>query len=150
MAINDPLHIWYIIAAFFIIIESFAATIALLFIGLGALTTAISIHYTIVDSTQYILQVSLALIATGLWTLVLWKPLKNLKNKKNTKYKNILGSYATIVDSDLSENKPGRAKWSGTIMNTRIYSPTKNQTIRKGEEVEIVEVKGNTLFVKTK
>jgi membrane protein implicated in regulation of membrane protease activity len=150
MLTDDPLHIWYLIAAFFIFIESIAATVALLFVGLGALTTAITIHLNVISSDDYLLQSALALISSGGWALIMWKPIKNLKNANKNAYSNIVGDYATIVGGNLSGNNSGSVKWSGTIMNARIADPNSNQSIAEGSLVEIVKVEGNTLFIKKK
>lgn len=125
--------------------------IGLFFAGLAAICVGGLIAFEYLLPQKYILQFVWFFVLTIGWAVVLWVPMKRLRYKTSDKdYQNITGSFATVKKAPLVKGKSGKVSWSGTTMKARIVNDSDVDEIPVGTEVEIVEVKGNTLIVKSK
>lgn len=111
------------------------ATFVLFFVGLAALISGALIYIGVVPDT-----VSGALLSVGvstvLFAVVLWKPLKNLQAKVETKKvtSDLVGHRFTLK-SDISPDQQPNYHYSG--INWRL---TSEQVLAAGTEVEVVDV----------
>jgi membrane protein implicated in regulation of membrane protease activity len=147
---NNVIISWIIFGLFLIVAETFIIPgIGLLFAGLSAIATASLIYYNIISQTSYIIQFAAFFAITGIWAILLWKPIKRFHSKsKEDNYNNIIGTTAIIYHNDLLKGSLGQVKWSGTIMNARIADDETAQVIVKNTEVTIVATSGNNLIIK--
>ena len=147
----NPMLVWLIIGIVLIIGEIFFITgIGALFAGLAAISTAILIFFNIINVYNTAGQIAGFCLLTFIWATLLWRSLQKIYRSKTVEnYHNIIGESAMIVEKDLVANKLGKAKWSGTIMNTKLADHDL-QTILVNTEVEIINIIGNTLIVKNR
>ena len=121
--------------------------IGLLFAGLGALTVGSII--TAVEELSALHQWIIFFLATGFWTVFLWKPLQKWRGKTSGEgFKNIVGDTVFIGTSGLKPGDTGEATWSGTIMRAQLAAG--EAPLPGGAQAIVMEVKGNTLIVKSK
>lgn len=147
---DNPSVIWLIIGVITIIIEFFVvAGLGFVFAGLGALVTGALLQLGLIESTSAQL-VSFA-VATSLWALLLWKPLKSALAKKaiGKGESHIVGTEA-IVGKDGVSKKSGTAKWSGAIMNARLAEDSAEEKLIAKQIAEVVALDGSTLILKLK
>lgn len=147
MLISDynPEIIWLVIGVICLVIE-FAGIpgIGFLFLGLGALTSAVLIYlYPPFISNQY----SYFGLLSFLWFVLLWWPLKKYasSNKGQPKFFDIVGSEVELVGTKLLPGELGQVKWSGTIMNARLDSGEREA--HAGERLYIKSVEGNVVIL---
>lgn len=120
------------------------ATFVLFFVGLGALISGILIYLQIVPASLTAALLSVA-ISTALLTLTLWRPLKNLQGKVETKkVSNDLIGHRFITTEHISGEHQPLYHYSG--INWRLIS---KQPIAPGTEVEVVEVAVGQFTVKS-
>lgn len=141
-----PIEIWIAVGLIFIIIEFTAAPgIGFLFLGLGSLSTGIAIYYFPEIASFQIASIGLGSLA---WFLLLWWPLRifiyGKKGKAKPDYFDMTGMRVEVASEEIQTSGFGKVYWSGTTMNARLVD--KGFPVKKGEELYIVEVKGNTLI----
>lgn len=141
-----PIEIWIAVGLIFILVEFTAIPgIGFLFLGLGSLSTAIAIYYFPEIAAFQIAAVGLTSLA---WFLLLWWPLKifiyGKKGKAGSDYFDIVGMRVKVASDEIQPSGLGEVYWSGTTMNARFID--KDTPIKKGEELYVVEVKGNILI----
>ena len=139
-------YLWLIAGAVLVIFEFMLFSgIGFLFAGLAALTVgALAEMHVLNDLTM---QWVVFFIATLVWTLVLWKPLKNYKlNQHHQPFSDVVGQKAILI-TPLAPGQQGRARWSGTIMNAKLDANNEG-ILAEGAEVHITRVEGNVLIVK--
>lgn len=147
---NDPSAVWLTIGVVTIIIEFFVAPgLGFVFAGLGALVTGALLQLGLIEATSAQL-VSFA-VATSLWALLLWKPLKSALAKKaiGKGESHIIGTDAIVAKEGVDKNK-GQAKWSGAIMNAKLAADSKETKLTQGQVAEVVALDGSTLILKLK
>lgn len=128
-----------------IILEIFVLSgIGILFLGIGAFSTACIIYFfPVLDMYTYFLLGVLSVTSA----IILWKPLKKWNNKDFTNRNiDIIGSKVKVAESDLAPGKMGRALWSGTIMNAKLDSKVTSK-VKSGTICTVKEVKGNVLIL---
>lgn len=123
--------------------------IGFLFAGLGAITVGGMIAFGIIAVDNFSAQIIYFIISTSIWAGALWKHLIKKRETKNN-YISIIGQTAIVTGNSMSKGKTGQVKWSGTIMNARIDDSCQSDIIELGTEVIIVNVQGNTLYIKNK
>ncbi len=120
--------------------------IGALFSGLGALTVGAALIAGVIE-TQ-IAQFTVFFLATGLWTVILWKPLKAFIKGKGTGFDDMVGSTAVVYGNPLEKGKKGQVRWSGTIMNCQLDSE-ETETLDVGSDVTIAKVSQGLLIVRS-
>jgi membrane protein implicated in regulation of membrane protease activity len=145
-----PSAIWLICGAFLIILDVIMINVIwVMFAGLGAVTVGAMVASGFIDST--VAQFTLFFFATGIWSLLLWKPLKNFMEGKGTGFNDMVGATAIVYGEALEYGKMGKVKWSGTVMNCRLESNVEGvNKIEPGTEVTIAGVSKGVMLVRTK
>ncbi len=139
---------WLIAGAFFIFLEiAVLEGIGFLFAGLGAISVgAVLVSGRVMEPTH---QFMLFFALTGVWTGLLWKPLKKFLKGKNGGYNDMVGSTAIVYGEDLAKGKTGKVKWSGTIMKCKVDTDYSLEgPIPLNTEVVITEVSQGILIVR--
>jgi membrane protein implicated in regulation of membrane protease activity len=146
----SPSAIWLLSGAFLIVLDIIMINVIwVMFAGLGAVTVGALAALGIIDST--VAQFTLFFFATGIWSMLLWKPLKSFMDGKDTGFNDMVGSTAVVYDSALEYGKMGKVKWSGTVMNCRLESNVDGvDKIEPGTEVTIAGVSKGVMLVRTK
>ena len=145
----DTMYIWLIAGVLLTLAELHFTGLGFFFAGLGAITTGALIYHETLADVAYIEQFVTFIIATALWTLVLWKPLQHFR-RPATGYNNIVGETAFVGSNGLTKSKGGEVTWSGTIMKAQLAKNVPLPHLEAGSQVTIVEVRGATLIVKPK
>lgn len=147
--VNDIAAVWLIVAALLLTIEIFAGgIIGFLFAGLGALITGILLEFHFIPRDNVVTQLIVFCLSSLAMAAILWKPLKNFRNRySGDPYNNMVGTTAKVVDHPLKKGKTGSVKWSGTFMRAKLASHSVKREIPIDTEVTVIEVKGNKLIV---
>lgn len=122
--------------------------IGFLFAGLAGITTGVAVYNGWADYDDTFAQFAWFFGATCIWTLVLWKPMKNLRapSAGSAGYSDMVGTSAVVTGGGLKLGKNGKVKWSGTAMRARLSDAATAEVI-DGTEVTIVAVEGSVLVV---
>ncbi len=120
-----------------------------LFAGLGALTTGVLMSSGLLPET-WIAGISCTGISSGIITLLLWRPLKNLQGDRATEKDNSsdLVGHEFVVESDISVNKPGSTNYSGISWKVEIDKDAGINTIQAGQRVSVSSVEVGVFKVK--
>ena len=120
-----------------------------LFAGLGALTTGVLMSSGLLPET-WIAGVSCTGISSGVITLLLWRPLKNLQGNRKTEKDNSsdLVGYEFVVNSDITVNQPGSTNYSGINWKVEIDKDAGINTIKAGQRVSVSSVEVGVFKVK--
>ena len=120
-----------------------------LFAGLGALTTGVLMSSGLMPET-WIAGISCTGISSGIITLLLWRPLKNLQGDRATEKDNSsdLVGHEFVVESDISVNKPGSTNYSGISWKVEIDKDAGINTIQAGQRVSVSSVEVGVFKVK--
>jgi len=120
-----------------------------LFAGLGALTTGVLMSSGLLPET-WIAGISCTGINSGIITLLLWRPLKNLQGDRATEKDNSsdLVGYEFVVNSDIAVNKPGSTNYSGISWKVEIDEDAGINTIKAGQRVSVSSVEVGVFKVK--
>jgi membrane protein implicated in regulation of membrane protease activity len=148
----NVVYVWLILGVLLLIAEVAGAPGAgLLFAGLAAIVTSIFIHVGMVPPDGFVTQLIIFFIATAVWALLLWKPLKKFNaSRGHGGYSNIIGDTAYVGSNGLTKRGGGEVTWSGTIMQARLSPDAGIDRLEAGSQVTIVEMSGATLTVKPK
>ena len=145
------LEFWLIFGGALIILEVLlGATIILMFTGLGALTVAGLINYGVIDDKIIIDQFCVFFVSVLLWALILFKPLKGLMNniKASSLNNNLVGQRAIVASQQITQDKTGVIKWSGTLVNAILSKESQHNHLKENSEVIITEINNNIFTVK--
>jgi len=122
-----------------------------LFAGLGAITVAASLEFSLLAPEAQLAHWLLFSVSTAVWGALLWVPLKRFRAGKRTGgYSNMVGETAFIGGEGLIKGALGEVTWSGTIMKAKLIDDAAVDKLDGGSQVQIVAVQGNTLIVKPK
>jgi len=137
-------YLWAIAGLFLVFIELLTTSFFAIFLGAGALMTALLTYLGI--TTHFWSQILVFSVFSVLSILLLRRFAKNLfgKESKNT-YSEYVGDKAT-VEERIEPNKEGKVFYRGTVW---IAFSDEEQAIDKGSSVIITEVDGIKLKVKT-
>ncbi len=120
------------------------ATFFLTLLGLAMLSTGGLIYFSVIDSSIASILIAVT-VFTGLYGALLWKPLKNLQEKREeTKVSSDLTGMSFILQQDISPDSPGKYHYSGidwTVETTEV--------ITSGTEVEVIDLQVGVMKVKT-
>lgn len=138
----SPVYIWLIAGLVCLVIELKLPTIGFLFLGLGGLTNAVLVNiYPVCCDYQFI---SFGL-ASFVWFLILWYPLKNYVRKSGKHHRfDIIGSEVEVCGAAIMAGGSGAVKWSGAVMNARLEADSEAAEI--GEKLIVKSVSGNVLI----
>jgi membrane protein implicated in regulation of membrane protease activity len=120
-----------------------------LFAGLGALSTGVLMSSGLLPET-WIAGISCTGISSGIITLLLWRPLKNLQGDRATEKDNSsdLVGHEFVVESDITVNKPGSTNYSGITWKVEIDKDAGINTIKAGQRVSVSSVEVGVFKVK--
>lgn len=141
--------LWLLAGAALVALEAFGPGLGFLFIGLGAIATGVAIEVGVVTPADYISQIAILFISSGLFAILLWRKLKTWHTSPETaeRYSNMVGDQASVGKGGLTPGKEGQVGWSGTTMRA-VLAPEITVTLAEGATVTIVAVKGNLVTVK--
>ena len=138
--------LWLIAGIIFIIIEFIGTpNVGFLFLGLGALSTAICLS---LSSLAFKYQPVIFGVASLLSLAILWKPLKLYVYKTDNNgapYSDMVGNAVIVHSDEISTKKIGQVMWSGTIMNAKLDEKDPNVAF-KGDTLYITKTAGNILI----
>jgi membrane protein implicated in regulation of membrane protease activity len=141
---------WFLLGLVLIILEVVMGfTIVLFFTSLAAFTVGFISYEKFVVFESVYWQFAAFFALTVFWAILLWKPLKRLKdrNAKNGEVKNFVGQAVEVIDADLTKNKTGNVKWSGTIVHAILHPEFREETLPVGTIAKIVDVRDKIFVV---
>jgi membrane protein implicated in regulation of membrane protease activity len=144
-----PSILWLLFGISLIILEfSQLPGIGFLFLGFGAITTAIMTNY--LQAETMLTQFAYFGIASISWFALLWYPMKKFvyqgENANLKESFDIVGSSVTVIKNNMKAGSLGQVLWCGTVMNARLIGKTNNDTAKVDDTLIVKEIKGNTLF----
>jgi membrane protein implicated in regulation of membrane protease activity len=144
-----PSILWLSFGIFLIILEfSQLPGIGFLFLGFGAITTAIIANY--LQAENILIQFAYFGILSITWFALLWYPMKKFIYQNDNIHPresfDIVGSRVTVIKNDIKAGSLGQVLWSGTVMNARLVGTINNDIAKVDDTLIVMEVKGNTLF----
>ncbi len=147
--LENPDHLWYLIAGISFIIELSIMGLSgpLLFFAMASLVTGILVSLGFIDGWQNeVLSVGLF---TALIAVILWKPLKAFQNSKD-KTDNSSDMIGLVVpaSSEISVSS-GTIRYSGINWQARLADDANEELISEQKQCEIVAITGNTMLVKS-
>ena len=134
---------WMIIGVICIIVEIFAVSFFFLFFGIGALLTALFSHLGFVDSLP--MQLLIFSLITGVSTLLFRKQMLKAFKSKGEEYREMISEKAKVTET-IGAKTEGKVYFRGASW---IAYSDEVEPIIEGETVEIIEVNGIKLKVKT-
>ena len=116
-------------------------TIILIFAGLGALATGLLMMTGLLAQT-WLAGIASFGLATGVVSVLLWKPLKSMQDQGSVKRKpsSDLVGFEFVLEQDISKTEPGRYRYSGVDWKVRIATASDADQISQGERVTVVSV----------
>ncbi|MDP5031070.1 MAG: NfeD family protein [Paraglaciecola sp.] len=136
-AINNLSQILFILGLALLAIEIAVlgfSTFVLFFVGVAALLSGVLIFIGAIPETLLSASLSVAVI-TALAAILLWKPLKNMQNKVDTKKaKGDLVGHRFVVDAAVSPTENPTYRYSG--IDWKLVS---TELIPAGSKVEVTE-----------
>ncbi|MBU2916634.1 MAG: hypothetical protein ACJAZB_001474 [Psychrosphaera sp.] len=119
------------------------ATFFLTLIGLAMLVSGALIYFGIISDSTATVLISVAIL-TAIFSLLLWKPLKQLQSQsEHKKVTSDLDGYQFTLEQDIDNGVVGKHHYSG--IDWKVES---DQPISKGTKVEVLEFKVGVLLVK--
>ena len=116
-------------------------TIIFLFAGLGALTSGLLMMVGVLPET-WIAGTACFGIATGVFGLLLWKPLQKMQNAKPQKEQSSdFDGLEFVLLSDISTTSSGKYRYSGVDWKVEIDSGSGTDRLNKGERVVVVSTR---------
>lgn len=144
-----PSILWLSFGIFLIVLEfSQLPGIGFLFLGFGAITTAIIANY--LQAETILIQFAYFGISSIAWFALLWYPMKKFiyqsDNAHTRESFDIVGSRVTVVKNDIKTGSLGQVLWCGTVMNANFVGTINNDIAKVDDTLIVMEVKGNVLF----
>lgn len=124
-------------------------TIIFLFAGLGALATGLLMNLGWLPETWIAGTASFG-IATGVSSLLLWKPLKSMQDKHtpSRKQSSDLIGYAFVTQQNITLTQPGEHRYSGVDWKVEIDATAAVNEINEGQRVEVASLDAGVFRVK--
>lgn len=121
------------------------STFVLFFIGLAAIATAGIVYLGIIPDSFIAALLSLSVFST-LFALLLWRPLKKMQTKVDTKRAdNDLVGHCFVVEQDVSPKMRGKYRYSGID-----WSLQSSDSINAGTLVEVVRTDVGVFHIQAK
>jgi len=144
-----PSMLWLLFGISLIILEfSQLPGIGFLFLGFGAITTAIMTNY--LQAETMLTQFAYFGISSIAWFALLWYPMKKfLYQSEDANLKDsfdIVGAEVTVIKNDIRVGHLGQVLWCGTVMNAKLIGKPNNDTAKVDDTLIVKEVKGNVLI----
>lgn len=125
-------------------------TIIFLFAGLGALTAGLLMMAGVLPET-WIAGTACFGITTGIFGVLLWKPLQKMQNAKPQKEQSSdFDGLEFVLLADISATSPGKYRYSGIDWKVEIDSGSGADRLNKGERVVVVSTRVGVLQVVAK
>jgi len=146
--IENPDHLWYLIAGISIVVELSVIGLGgpLLFFAIASLTTGILVSIGIIDNWQT--QMLTVGVLTAFFAAVLWKPLKSLQNSKDKTDNSSDMVGLTVISSSEISAVNGTIRYSGINWQARLADEESLEAIDNKCQCIIVAITGNTMLVK--
>jgi len=124
-------------------------TIIFLFAGIGAVITGLLMMAGILAST-WIAGVACFGISTGIVSLLLWKPMKQLQDKpaKPQVQSSDLVGYEFVLQQDISLSRPGTQRYSGINWSVELDSSESATQLHAGQRVKVCSLDAGVFRVK--
>ncbi len=124
-------------------------TIILLFAGLGALITGLMMNFGLLPETWIAGTASFG-IATGVISVLLWKPLKSMQDNStpSKKQSSDLIGYTFVTQQDVTLMQPGEHRYSGVDWKVEIDSTAGVDEIGAGQRVMVVSLDAGIFRIK--
>ena len=144
-----PSILWLLFGISLIILEfSQLPGIGFLFLGFGAITTAIITNY--LKGETMLIQFAYFGISSIAWFALLWYPMKKFLYKKDSNHTkdsfDIVGAEVTVIKNDIRVGHLGQVLWCGTVMNAKLIGKPGNDIAKVDDTLIVKEIKGNILF----
>lgn len=124
-------------------------TIILLFAGLGAIVTGLLMMAGLLPET-WIAGTACFGISSGIASLLLWKPLRNMQDGMTPQKKqssDLIGLEFTVMQ-DITAVQPGRHRYSGVDWTVELDHTASIETIAAGQRVAVTSVDAGIFRVK--
>ena len=134
--------IWFALIFVFLIIEAITLNLVTIWFAFGSICAYITSYFT----ENIIIQLIVFVISSSV-SLLLTKPLieKHLKKaKERTNLDRVIGQIGIVV-KDIKKHENGRVKVDG-----KEWMATSEKEIKKGTEVEILDIEGAKIIVRKK
>lgn len=117
------------------------STIILLFAGLGAVVTGLMMMAGLLPES-WIAGISSFGIATGIISVLMWKPLKKMQDKSipDKKSQSDLVGLKFVLEQDIDFTNPGNYRYSGIDWKVELDRGSEMTSLTKGERVRVVSV----------
>jgi membrane protein implicated in regulation of membrane protease activity len=142
--VESLLIIGLLLLAIEILVLGFS-TFVLFFIGLASIATAGIIYMGLIPDSFLSALMSLSVFST-LFALLLWRPLKKMQTKVDTKQAdNDLVGHSFVIDQAVSPNTPGKYRYSGIDWSLR-----SSESIDAGSLVEVTRTEVGVFHIQPK
>lgn len=142
--VESLLIIGLLLLAIEILVLGFS-TFVLFFIGLASIATAGIIYVGLIPDSFLSALMSLSIFST-LFALLLWRPLKTMQTKVDTKRaENDLVGHSFVIDQDVSPKARGKYRYSGID-----WSLQSLDSIQAGTLVEVVRTDVGVFHIQAK
>ena len=146
---TSPHLVWYGIGAVFLIVEAVflgLSTLALLFLGIGALVTGLGVHIGYIPSMEG--QLTTFSLATAASALLLWKPFKAWQNNvREDRSSDMIGMQVELSEA-IRTGQPGKVRWSGVDWKARLDQESGCTELASGTRVVVTRVAAGEMTVK--
>ncbi len=116
-------------------------TLVMFFAGLGALTAGVLMKVGVLPST-WIAGIACFGISTGVYSVLLWKPLQRIQANSTPQQKqssDLIG-LAFVLEQDISTTQTGTTRYSGVNWRVEIDRDAGVETLNKGQRVVVSSV----------
>ena len=126
-------------------------TIIFLFAGLGALTAGLLMMAGVLPET-WIAGTACFGIATGIYGVLLWKPLQKMQGAAvpQQEQSSDFDGMEFVLTSDISAETPGKHRYSGIDWKVEVDSDSGVERLNKGDRVVVVSTKVGVFQVAAK
>lgn len=138
----------FILLALEVLVFGFT-TIVMLFAGLGAVTTGLLMQTGVLPQT-WIAGIACFGISTGIYSVLLWKPLNRIQANSTPQQKqssDLIG-LEFVVQQDISLTQPGTTKYSGISWRVEIDKDAGVDSLHSGQRVIVTSLDAGIFRVK--
>lgn len=148
----QPGYLFFVVlAVLLILIELFLIPgVGFIFASLAGLTLSSLLVLNAVELVGWTSHILAFMVLTIFWSILLWKPLKNSYKKTADSYKNLQNSPATVVSDEITKDKQGYVKWSGTKVRAILSAGSQERSLSKDTEVWVHSQEDGVLIIDSK